>query len=248
MSVRLARWRLAAAAALLIAAGVVAIQRDDVRGIARSLGSRLAGSYTVAGRIEQLGDEVDARLRRHFIAARVTYPPREVAYVVFKDARVLEVYARGDAARPWTYIKEYPVLGASGGLGPKLAEGDNQVPEGIYAAESLNPNSAFHLSIRLDYPNDFDRRMAASDGRTRLGGDIMIHGGSSSVGCVAVGDHAIEELFILAARTPLEHVKIVISPSDLRLGLPPAPGAGPAWLPERYSALRSQLDHFHRLP
>ena len=70
---------------------------------------------------------------------------------------------------------EYPILAASGVLGPKLREGDKQVPEGIYGAEALNPNSKFHLSIRLNYPNTFDRRMAQSDGRTQLGGDIMIH-------------------------------------------------------------------------
>ena len=55
----------------------------------------------------------------------------------------------------------YPVLGASGVLGPKLKEGDRQVPEGVYRVPELNPNSDFHLSLRLDYPNEFDRAQGA---------------------------------------------------------------------------------------
>jgi murein L,D-transpeptidase YafK len=65
---------------------------------------------------------------------------------------------------------------ASGGLGPKLGAGDRQGPERIYAIESLNPNSLFHLSMRLNYPNEFDQMRAKQDGRSDLGGDIMIHG------------------------------------------------------------------------
>ncbi|NJN46820.1 MAG: L,D-transpeptidase family protein [Candidatus Competibacteraceae bacterium] len=95
----------------------------------------------------------------------------------------------------WQPIKHYPVLAASGTLGPKLCEGDRQVPEGIYRIKSLNPNSAYHLSLELDYPNAFDLRQAERDGRNNPGSAICIHGKAVSVGCLAMGDTAIEELY-----------------------------------------------------
>ena len=110
----------------------------------------------------------------------------------------------------------------------------------------LNPNSRFHVSLRLGYPNDFDREMALSDGRTDLGGDIMIHGGARSVGCLAMGDDAAEEFFILAAAAGLEHVKVVISPTDFRTGEPPPGGTLPAWTAELYRALVRELAQYPR--
>ena len=71
-------------------------------------------------------------------------------------------------------LARYPIRAASGALGPKLREGDRQVPEGVYDIESLNPNSRFHVALRVGYPNAFDRQMAGREGRTALGGDIMI--------------------------------------------------------------------------
>jgi murein L,D-transpeptidase YafK len=113
-------------------------------------------------------------------------------------------------------------LAASGTLGPKLREGDRQVPVGIYEIESLNPNSAYHVSLRLNYPNAFDRAQAAKDGRTNLGRDIMIHGKSVSVGCLALGDEAAEDVFTLVADAGIQNVKVICSPVDFRkrAGLP----------------------------
>jgi len=143
------------------------------------------------------------------------YPPARVLFAGFKRERVLEVYAAGPAAG-LRLIRRYPILGASGVLGPKLREGDRQVPEGLYRIESLNPNSRHYLSLRVNYPNPFDREQARRDGRKELGGDIMIHGGTGSVGCLAVGDEAAEDLFVLAAETGLERVEVVLSPLDFR--------------------------------
>lgn len=91
------------------------------------------------------------------------------------------------------------MLAASGGPGPKLREGDLQVPEGVYRLTAFNPNSSYHLSLRVDYPNAEDRAaedraVARSDRRTSLGGDIFIHGKAVSIGCLAIGDPGIEEL------------------------------------------------------
>jgi hypothetical protein len=111
---------------------------------------------------------------------------------------VLELWTEDTAAR---LVHRYPVLAASGALGPKLRQGDLQVPEGVYRVLWLNPNSSYHLSMKLDYPNAFDREHARRDRRTDLGGDIFVHGRAVSIGCVALGDPAIEELFVLAADT-----------------------------------------------
>ena len=113
-------------------------------------------------------------------------------------------------------VRSWPVLTASGGPGPKLREGDRQVPEGVYSVDQLNPNSAYHLSLRLNYPNAFDRAHAATDGRERLGGDIFIHGKDVSIGCLAIGDDAIEELFWLAGTAGKDAFTTVIVPTEGR--------------------------------
>jgi murein L,D-transpeptidase YafK len=129
-------------------------------------------------------------------------------------------------------------------LGPKLREGDHQVPEGIYRAEFLNPNSLFHLSIRLNYPNAFDQAAARADGRTNLGSDIMIHGSKVSIGCIAVGNEAAEDLFVLAAIVGKEWVKVVISPVDFRVPGTKAPEADRPWIRTLYTTLARELAAF----
>lgn len=119
---------------------------------------------------------------------------------ISKMKKILKLYG-GDSSSILKQIKVYNVLAASGKQGPKLIEGDQQVPEGIYRLESLNPNSLYHLSLRTNYPNQFDKEKAKIDARENLGSDIMIHGKDLSIGCIAVGDEAIEELFILLKPT-----------------------------------------------
>lgn len=120
------------------------------------------------------------------------------------------------------------------------------MPEGIYRVLWLNPASSHHLSLRLDYPNDFDRAKASREGRTDLGGDIFIHGRDVSEGCLALGDPAIEELFVLAARVGVASVQVLIAPNDLRRRAPPTElKYEPEWLSELYGLLRSELGRFH---
>lgn len=201
---------------------------------------------TIADRVAQYGPGARARLAPHFAAAAIPYPPERFVLLGFKRERELHLFAAG-GGRDLTFIRSYPIEGASGGLGPKLREGDRQVPEGIYTIEYLNPNSVAHLSLALGYPNAWDVARAADDGRARdtLGGDIMIHGGSGSIGCLAIGDPAAEELFVLAADTGFEDAVVVVSPVDFRRHALPA-GYRPAtpWVPDLYAALRAQLERF----
>lgn len=200
------------------------------------------GRATVEDRVAEHGAAARARLAPHFESANVAYPPSKLVLVGLKQEKTLELYASDDAGAALRFVRSYPVLAASGALGPKLAEGDLQVPEGLYRIESLNPNSRFHLSLRVDYPNAFDRARAGEEGRRALGGDIMIHGAAVSVGCLAIGDAGIEELFVLVADAGRENVSVVLSPVDLRVSsLPPGVAASRPWLAGLYEEIRSAL-------
>lgn len=183
------------------------------------------------------------QLRPYFREAGVSYPPREVTLIGLKEEKKLELWARDRG--PYKFIRDYDVRAASGKAGPKLRQGDKQVPEGIYRVTRLNPNSNFHLSLRLDYPNDFDLMHARMEGRDNPGSDIYIHGKSVSVGCLAMGDPAIEELFVLAAHVGTENMKVIIAPHDPRVRPldPKAPGL-PSWAPDLYAQIQEELAPF----
>ena len=84
----------------------------------------------------------------------------------------------------------------SGSMGPKRMEGDYQVPEGFYHINEFNPNSNYHLSLGINYPNTSDRILSDS---LRPGSAIYIHGNCVSTGCIAISDEPIEELYVIAS-------------------------------------------------
>ncbi|MEZ5923316.1 MAG: hypothetical protein R3D57_02940 [Hyphomicrobiaceae bacterium] len=229
------------------------VPRLPVRKPARSAAPTRRTTYTLVERIAEIGPGAVARIEEKFAQAGVSWPPERLAYLAFKDEKVIEVQAQsGDGA--WQPVYRYPILRASGDSGPKLKEGDRQVPEGLYRIASLNPNSRYHVSLRVSYPNDFDRAMAKADGRSKLGGDIMIHGKALSIGCLAVGDPASEEFFVMAHSVGLQNLQVVIAPRDFRkpsvfssmketinLG-------GPVWLPRLYEDIKTALAPFPSMP
>ncbi len=201
---------------------------------------------TVDSRLAEFGARAQSRLEPAFVSSGVAWPPARYAFLVFKDEDVLELWAANRDGR-MRWIKTYLVRAASGKLGPKLREGDLQVPEGIYRIELLNPNSKYHVSLRLDYPNATDRKHAQADGRTNLGGDIMIHGRALSVGCLAMGDEAAEELFLLASKSGLENGRVVIAPVDFRTREVPDDAQdriAPPWIGDLYKSLREELGRY----
>jgi murein L,D-transpeptidase YafK len=112
---------------------------------------------------------------------------------IFKAESELEVWV-DDGAR-FRRFRTYPICTYSGALGPKQRQGDRQAPEGFYTvgAGQLNPASRYHLSFDLGYPNAFDR----AHGRT--GDYLMVHGNCVSIGCYAMGDAQIEQIYTLVA-------------------------------------------------
>ncbi|MCI4667134.1 MAG: L,D-transpeptidase family protein [Bacteroidia bacterium] len=171
-------------------------------------------SETVNSVKEAIGKNAMARLKPHLTRANLEELPTKLLLLGFKKERKLEVYfKRGEK---YQLLRSYPFTAFSGKMGPKLREGDKQIPEGIYKIEFLNPNSSYHLSMKVSYPNEFDKEMARKDGRTQLGGDIFIHGKKVTIGCIPIGDEAIEELFLLAENALNQGIKVIISPHDFR--------------------------------
>jgi len=117
---------------------------------------------------------------------------------IFKSEAMLEVWIEADGR--YVHLKDYPVCAYSGKLGPKLREGDRQAPEGFYRVyrKQLNPNSRFHLAFNLGYPNAYDRA------HKRTGSYLMVHGNCVSIGCYAMTDRKIEEIYSLV-KAALDH-------------------------------------------
>ena len=135
----------------------------------------------------------------------------EIFLRAFKAERELEAWGRSDDGE-FRRIAVWPVLAASGGPGPKRREGDRQVPEGCYRVVVFNPKSAFHLSLGLDYPNGADREHGD---RAAPGGEIYIHGGAVSTGCLALGDVGIEKLYALASDARARTIEVHIFPARM---------------------------------
>ncbi|WP_115302792.1 L,D-transpeptidase family protein [Legionella beliardensis] len=194
--------------------------------------------------IIRYGLRTEPEMIRFFNKAHVNYPPKEIALLAFKKEREIELWARNDK-QAWHFIHSYPLTAFSGRLGPKLKERDGQIPEGIYRLVNFNPFSSMHLSMMIDYPNHFDRLQASKDGRRNLGNNIFLHGKAFSVGCLAVGDWAIDQLFLLTRRVGLNQVKLIIAPNDLRKAKPATTNfAQPRWLPELYKQINTALIEF----
>ena len=192
--------------------------------------------------IEKYGERARQELKPEFEKVGITYPPSKLTFLAFKDTRKFEIWAPKDTS--WVKVTEYPILGASGHAGPKRKEGDRQVPEGIYKIESFNPNSSYHLSMKINYPNAFDRKWAQKDGRDKPGTNIFIHGVDLSIGCLAMGNRAIEELFVLAHDVKKKNISVVIAPNDARISpLKPPQGSEP-WVTELYSDITAELSRY----
>lgn len=172
------------------------------------------------------------KLAELFRERGVPYPASRVLIRIFKKQRVLELWAAGRKGR-FVKVRDYAVCAASGRLGPKRRQGDLQVPEGVYHISVFNPWSAYHLSLGINYPNRSDRILGR---RGSLGSAIMIHGDCVSIGCVAITDKRMEELYLVAAGAYARgqrRIPVHIFPTRLDR-------AGMAWL-AREHALQPRL-------
>ena len=127
------------------------------------------------------------------MSARDTRPSAPILMRIFKKESELEVWKQARSGR-YVLVKTFPICRWSGQLGPKMRTGDRQAPEGFYSVgpNQMNPNSAYHLSFDLGYPNAYDKAQGGS------GSFLMVHGTCSSAGCYAMTDKAVEEIYSLA--------------------------------------------------
>src|ERR1700723_1010051 len=160
----------------------------------------LAGALALAGCYGDDGYQLPTRAMKELSPEMLTLldqknMPKEspILIRIFKEESELEVWKQDTTAR-YELVKVYPICRWSGGLGPKVKEGDRQAPEGFYPITPglMNPNSSYYLAINIGFPNAYDR----ANGRS--GAFLMIHGDCSSRGCYAMTDEQIAEIYSLA--------------------------------------------------
>ncbi len=135
-------------------------------------------------------------LKKQFAARKLQWPARYIYLRSFKYDSEMEVWVKNTPNEEYQLFKTYKVCALAGTLGPKRIEGDYQVPEGFYYINEFRPNSSYHLSLGLNYPNAADRILADS---LQPGGDIYIHGSCVTQGCIPITNPQIEELYILTS-------------------------------------------------
>jgi len=133
-------------------------------------------------------------LKELFTGRDISYPPEAVTLRIFKDENVLEVWGRGRGQKKYTFVREYQIHSLSGNLGPKRGKGDQQVPEGFYHIYYYNPASLYHFSVRINYPNESDRKLGYKE---NLEEDVYIFGETVSVGSVCLPAEAMKELYVI---------------------------------------------------
>jgi murein L,D-transpeptidase YafK len=151
-------------------------------------------------RVAQAWSKYSDTLRKTFAEKGLAYPPKDIYLRSFKSQNELEVWARDSRADQYKLVKLFRICALSGILGPKRYEGDRQVPEGEYFIEDFNPQSDFFLSMLINYPNYSDVIMGD---KKKPGGNIYIHGGCVTVGCMPMTDEVIQELYVLCLNAKL---------------------------------------------
>lgn len=174
----------------------------------------IKGKKTVEMVKNDLTEKINPVINEYLQNSKLNNYPEKVTFIAIKNEKIMEMWFENGEEKK--FVKSYKILAASGKSGPKLREGDKQVPEGLYRIIGLNPNSSYHLSMKLNYPNEFDKKYATKDNRKKLGGDIFIHGKAVSIGCLAMGDRVIEELFYLVSQVGINNISVIIAPYDFR--------------------------------
>ncbi|KOX57712.1 hypothetical protein ADL19_09050 [Streptomyces purpurogeneiscleroticus] len=115
-----------------------------------------------------------------------------VLFRAYKKESEIEVWKKGRAG--YVFIKTFPICRWSGQLGPKRKSGDRQTPEGFYTVprRQMNPNSHYYLSFDVGYPNAYDRAHGGT------GSAVMVHGICSSMGCFAMTNGTVGEIYAIA--------------------------------------------------
>lgn len=179
---------------------ILALCGSPLIGAAQTDISNIRNSQLSFTRVAQAYARYNDSLKSLFQRNGLSYPPKDLYIRDFKSQNEMELWAREKPSDPYKLVKLYRICALSGILGPKRYEGDRQVPEGSYFIEDFNPQSDFFLSMLLNYPNYSD--MILGD-KKKPGGDIYIHGGCVTVGCVPLTNEIISELYVACLNAKL---------------------------------------------
>ncbi|MEM6619370.1 MAG: L,D-transpeptidase family protein [Pseudomonadota bacterium] len=142
-------------------------------------------------------------------------------FKTYRGPAVTQILIDKSDRRMWlfhnqTVLKEYKVELGFAPVGHKQFEGDGRTPEGLYYIDRRNPNSRFHLSLGISYPNAADRAYARERGKSP-GGDIFIHGGPDlrkwfgkkdwTWGCIAVKDREMETIYSMVGKGTAVYIR-----------------------------------------
>jgi murein L,D-transpeptidase YafK len=158
----------------------------------RAAASEEAASYGKLGTAQLPAGPSVAEMLDQRLAGRGMKLGSAVMIRIFKSEAELEIWMR--TGERFELLATYPICNWAGALGPKVSEGDNQSPEGLYSIgrRQLHHSTRWRRSLDIGYPNAFDRMHA------RTGSSILVHGGCTSTGCFAMTDQVMEEIFRLS--------------------------------------------------
>ena len=163
-----------------------------------SVAQQLVEEQLTYPRVREAKEDYHDVLKKAFEEKNVAFPPEEIFISSYKFDMEMELWAKGKKGEEFKLIKTYDICQVSGGLGPKREQGDLQIPEGVYRLEYFNPSSAYHLSMKINYPNEADRKLGTQG---NLGGDIFIHGDCVTIGCIPIENEPMKELYWLSVLT-----------------------------------------------
>ena len=146
-------------------------------------------------RVKNAYQEKEQLVKSYFKSKGISFSGYHLFIRAFKLDQKLEVWVKETGTEKYQLLHTYDICASSGTVGPKRKEGDLQVPEGVYHINHFNPQSNFHLSLGINYPNSSDKIL--SD-KNAPGSAIYIHGNCVTIGCIPITDDKIKELYILA--------------------------------------------------
>jgi murein L,D-transpeptidase YafK len=166
-------------------------------------------------RVKAAYAEKESEIKNAFREKNLRFDGMHLFIRGFKREEKLEVWVREKDKQNFSIFCTYDFCASSGTLGPKRKEGDLQIPEGVYHINHFNPESNFHLSLGINYPNDSDKILGD---KTSPGSAIYIHGNCVTIGCIPITDDKIKELYILAVEARnngQEKIPVHIFPTKL---------------------------------
>ena len=143
-------------------------------------------------RVRDAYNEKESLLRENLRKSNLSFSNLNILFIAYKEQSDLELWVKGRTEKNYRLLTTYKICSSSGELGPKRMEGDLQVPEGFYYINNFNPNSNFHLSLGINYPNQSDLILSS---HKNPGSAIYIHGSCVTIGCLPMTTDKIKEIY-----------------------------------------------------